>query len=134
MKPNKEGESSKVKVKVRINLNGIFTVSSASLIEKREPTQQEKEEEDQQMKEQESKEQDSKKNKIDQEAEAKEPPAPEVSDVFFFSIWVVFAFKIYHLFLTSLSSLTLVWFLHNWDPSLMIFGKRYVKKASLSFR
>ncbi|XP_014665006.1 PREDICTED: 97 kDa heat shock protein-like [Priapulus caudatus] len=32
--PTPEGESSKVKVKVRINLHGIFTVSSASMLEK----------------------------------------------------------------------------------------------------
>ncbi len=34
VKPMTVGSNQKVKVKVRINLNGIFTVSSASLIEK----------------------------------------------------------------------------------------------------
>lgn len=32
--PQPDGDSSKVKVKVRINVHGIFSVSSASLIEK----------------------------------------------------------------------------------------------------
>lgn len=32
--PQPDGESSKVKVKVRVNVHGIFSVSSASLIEK----------------------------------------------------------------------------------------------------
>lgn len=34
VKPTADGESAKVKVKVRINLHGIFTISSASLVEK----------------------------------------------------------------------------------------------------
>lgn len=34
MVPQPDGDSSKVKVKVRINVHGIFSVSSASLIEK----------------------------------------------------------------------------------------------------
>lgn len=34
VKPTPEGESAKVKVKVRINLHGILTISSASLVEK----------------------------------------------------------------------------------------------------
>lgn len=32
--PQPDGDSSKVKVKVRVNIHGIFSVSSASLIEK----------------------------------------------------------------------------------------------------
>lgn len=32
--PQPDGDSSKVKVKVRVNMHGIFSVSSASLIEK----------------------------------------------------------------------------------------------------
>ena len=32
--PQPDGDSSKVKVKVRVNVHGIFSVSSASLIEK----------------------------------------------------------------------------------------------------
>lgn len=32
--PQSDGDSSKVKVKVRVNVHGIFSVSSASLIEK----------------------------------------------------------------------------------------------------
>lgn len=31
--PQKDGSSSKVKVKVRVNIHGIFSVSSASLVE-----------------------------------------------------------------------------------------------------
>ena len=31
--PNKEGESSKVKVRVRLDIHGVFTVVSASLVE-----------------------------------------------------------------------------------------------------
>lgn len=34
VKPTPEGESAKVKVKVRINLHGILSISSASLVEK----------------------------------------------------------------------------------------------------
>lgn len=34
MVPQPDGDSSKVKVKVRVNVHGIFSVSSASLIEK----------------------------------------------------------------------------------------------------
>lgn len=34
VKPTPEGDSAKVKVKVRVTLNGIFTISSASLVEK----------------------------------------------------------------------------------------------------
>jgi len=65
-----------------VNLNGILTVASASLIEKREPTQQEKEEEETQQQQQNNMDMDSqaadKKDKPDQEAQANEPPAPEV--------------------------------------------------------
>lgn len=32
--PNKEGGVSKIKVKVRMNINGLFTVTQASLVEK----------------------------------------------------------------------------------------------------
>ncbi|XP_046432561.1 heat shock 70 kDa protein 4 isoform X1 [Neodiprion fabricii] len=86
VKPTAEGESSKVKVKVRINLNGMLTIASASLVEKREPTQQEKEDEEKQQQKENSmdidqQQADAKKgiDKPDQEAQANEPPAPEVS-------------------------------------------------------
>ncbi|XP_032675671.1 heat shock 70 kDa protein 4 isoform X1 [Odontomachus brunneus] len=83
IKATPEGESAKVKVKVRVNLNGILTISSASLIEKRESTQQEKEEEDAQQQQQQDNmdidQQQEKKDKLDQEAQANEPPATEVS-------------------------------------------------------
>ena len=36
MRPTEDGASQKVKVKVRVNPNGIFGVSSASLVEKHE--------------------------------------------------------------------------------------------------
>lgn len=90
VKPTPEGESSKVKVKVRVNLNGILTVASASLVEKREPTQQEKDEEEkQQQKENMETDQqaDPKRNvdKPDQDAQANEPPAPEVRQLDLYS-------------------------------------------------
>lgn len=87
VKPTQEGEASKVNVKVRINLNGIFTVMSASLVEKHEPTQQEKEEEEKQQQQQQQQpnnmdvdQQQDEKDKPDQEAQANEPPAPEGED------------------------------------------------------
>lgn len=65
-----------------MNLNGILTIASASLIEKREATQQEKEEEETQQQQQQNNMdgdlQTDKKDKSDQEAQANEPPAPEV--------------------------------------------------------
>lgn len=86
VKSTAEGESAKVKVKVRVNLNGILTIASATLIEKREPTQQEKEEEEAQQQQQQQQQNNmdvdsqpaDKKDKPDQEAQANEPPAPEV--------------------------------------------------------
>ncbi|XP_046395458.1 heat shock 70 kDa protein 4 isoform X1 [Ischnura elegans] len=48
VKPTPEGESPKVKVKVRVNIHGIFTVSSASLVEKKDGTAGEESMEDQQ--------------------------------------------------------------------------------------
>lgn len=86
VKATPEGESAKVKVKVRVNLNGILTIASASLIEKREPTQQEKEEEETQQQQQQQQQNNmdvesqmtDKKDKSDQDAQANEPPAPEV--------------------------------------------------------
>ena len=42
--PQANGESSKIKVKVRVNIHGIFLVSSASMVEKLEPGQDDKEE------------------------------------------------------------------------------------------
>ncbi|XP_020293342.1 97 kDa heat shock protein isoform X2 [Pseudomyrmex gracilis] len=81
VKATPEGESAKVKVKVRVNLNGILTVASASLIEKREPTQQEKEEEEAHQNNMDVDHQPGdKKDKPDQEAQANEPPAPEGDD------------------------------------------------------
>ncbi|KAK2579751.1 hypothetical protein KPH14_011092 [Odynerus spinipes] len=84
VKPTPEGEASKVKVKVRINLNGILTIASATLVEKREPVQQEKEEEEkvqtQQQNNMDVDQQADKKDKPDQEAQANEPPAPEGED------------------------------------------------------
>ena len=43
--PQANGESSKVKVKVRVNIHGIFTTSSASLVEKTETPEEEAKEE-----------------------------------------------------------------------------------------
>lgn len=40
MQPTAEGESQKVKLKVRVNIHGIVTVASASLVEKRQDSSQ----------------------------------------------------------------------------------------------
>ena len=47
VKPTAKGESQKVKVKVRVNLHGMFSVSGAQLTEKREATEQEQAEAEQ---------------------------------------------------------------------------------------
>ena len=41
VKPTAEGESSKIKVKARVNLHGIFSIVSASLVEKKESAEEE---------------------------------------------------------------------------------------------
>jgi hypothetical protein len=46
VKPSSDGESVKVKVKVRVSLHGILTVSSASLILKHDGSEQESNEQD----------------------------------------------------------------------------------------
>ena len=46
VKPSTEGDSLKVKVKVRVNLHGILTVSSATLVLKQEASDQESNEQD----------------------------------------------------------------------------------------
>ena len=43
--PQPNGESSKVKVKVRVNIHGMFNVSSASMVEKQEAAEEETKEE-----------------------------------------------------------------------------------------
>lgn len=80
-----------------MNLNGILTIVSASLIEKRELTQQEKEEEEKQQQQHQQQQnnmdvdqQQDKKDKPDQEAN--EPPAPEVYIFIIFH----FLFKLYY--------------------------------------
>lgn len=40
MQPTSEGESQKVKLKVRVNIHGIVTVASASLVEKKQDSSQ----------------------------------------------------------------------------------------------
>ncbi|RZC33323.1 heat shock 70 kDa protein 4 [Asbolus verrucosus] len=52
IRPNSEGKPQKVKVKVRINLHGIMTVSSASLFEAKESCEAENGEENQQQQQQ----------------------------------------------------------------------------------
>lgn len=47
VKPTPKGDTQKVKVKVRVNLNGMFTVSGAQLTEKRDATEQEQAEAEQ---------------------------------------------------------------------------------------
>ncbi len=44
MVPQANGESSKVKVKVRVNIHGVFNVSSASMVEKKQDEGQQEEE------------------------------------------------------------------------------------------
>ncbi|KAJ8962992.1 hypothetical protein NQ314_005631 [Rhamnusium bicolor] len=51
IRPNAEGKPQKVKVKVRINIHGIMTISSASMYEAKESTEPETPEEQQQQKE-----------------------------------------------------------------------------------
>lgn len=81
IKPTPENEPSKVKIKVRLNLNGIFTVTSAVVVEKREMTQQELEEEEkQQQQQQPGNNMEAEQDKPDQAAQAKEPPAQEGDD------------------------------------------------------
>jgi hypothetical protein len=46
VKPSSDGESLKVKVKVRVNLHGILTVSSASLVLKQDALEQDSNEQD----------------------------------------------------------------------------------------
>lgn len=46
IKPSVDGESVKVKVKVRVNLHGILTISSASLVLKQDATEQDSNEQD----------------------------------------------------------------------------------------
>ena len=43
--PQANGESSKVKVKVRVNIHGMFNVASASMVEKQEAAEEESKEE-----------------------------------------------------------------------------------------
>lgn len=62
VKPTAQGNSHKVKVKVRVNLHGMFSVSGAQLTEKRDATEQEQAEAEQ------------------KEAEAKEAQAKEGTD------------------------------------------------------
>lgn len=40
MQPTPEGESQKVKLKVRVNIHGIITIASASLVEKKQDASQ----------------------------------------------------------------------------------------------
>lgn len=78
-----------MKIKVRLNLNGILTIASACLVEKRELTQEEKDEEEKQQQAAQQPQQPANNtdtdpqaqqhDKPDQEAQANEPPAPEVS-------------------------------------------------------
>ncbi|BES99041.1 MreB/Mbl protein [Nesidiocoris tenuis] len=41
VKPTPDGESSKIKIKARVNLHGIFAITSASLVEKKESAEEE---------------------------------------------------------------------------------------------
>uniref|UniRef100_A0A7M4EM44 Heat shock 70 kDa protein 4 n=1 Tax=Crocodylus porosus TaxID=8502 RepID=A0A7M4EM44_CROPO len=70
--PQTDGSSSKVKVKVRVNIHGIFSVSSASLVEVHKSDENEEPmETDQHAKEEETSQADSKDKKVDQPPQAK---------------------------------------------------------------
>uniref|UniRef100_A0A8D2NN51 Heat shock 70 kDa protein 4 n=1 Tax=Zosterops lateralis melanops TaxID=1220523 RepID=A0A8D2NN51_ZOSLA len=70
--PQTDGSSSKVKVKVRVNIHGIFSVSSASLVEVHKSDENEEPmETDQHAKEEETCQADSKDKKVDQPPQAK---------------------------------------------------------------
>ena len=74
VRPTAEGGSQKVKVKVRINPNGIFGVSSANLVEKHEVEEEvpEEMETDEKKEEGEKKEEENKEAKPEGEAKADE--------------------------------------------------------------
>uniref|UniRef100_A0A8B9K4N7 Heat shock 70 kDa protein 4-like n=1 Tax=Astyanax mexicanus TaxID=7994 RepID=A0A8B9K4N7_ASTMX len=77
--PQATGESSKVKVKVRINIHGIFSVSSASLVELQKPEEGEEPMDTEQTssptaeKEEETSEEGKQEKKTDQPPQAKKP-------------------------------------------------------------
>ena len=48
--PQANGESSKVKVKVRVNIHGMFNVSSATMVEKQDAPEEETKEEPMEVK------------------------------------------------------------------------------------
>uniref|UniRef100_A0A667YRV6 Heat shock protein 4b n=1 Tax=Myripristis murdjan TaxID=586833 RepID=A0A667YRV6_9TELE len=80
--PQASGESSKVKVKVRVNIHGIFSVSSASLVEvqKSDETEEPMETEQTNDKDGESKmqtDQDEQKGQVDGQKETEEKTSPE---------------------------------------------------------
>lgn len=47
IKPTAEGESQKIKIKIRVNIHGIITVASATLVEKKDAADNDKDAENQ---------------------------------------------------------------------------------------
>merc|ERR1719510_2570433 len=72
--PMPDGSNQKVKVKVRINLNGIFGVNSANFVEKQEEKVNGEKIEDSEMKDANKKEEGDDKGKKENEPEKKSPP------------------------------------------------------------
>ncbi|KAK5886276.1 hypothetical protein CesoFtcFv8_017325 [Champsocephalus esox] len=68
--PQPDGDSSKVKVKVRVNVHGIFSVSSASLIEKQKGEGEDMQMDSEPMVQNEGKAEDQSKMQVDQEGQS----------------------------------------------------------------
>ncbi len=77
VKPKEDGSNQKVKVKVRVNLNGVFTVASASLIEKHEVEEEVPMDVEEPKKEENAKEGDDAAPATEASGDAKDKPAEE---------------------------------------------------------
>ncbi|XP_074547504.1 heat shock 70 kDa protein 4L [Halichoeres trimaculatus] len=75
--PQPDGDSSKVKVKVRVNVHGIFSVSSASLIEKQKGEGEEMQIDSEPMVQSEGRPEDQTKMQVDQEGQSQGDPQGE---------------------------------------------------------
>ncbi|XP_060789042.1 heat shock 70 kDa protein 4L isoform X1 [Neoarius graeffei] len=71
--PQSDGDSSKVKVKVRVNVHGIFSVSSASLIEKQKGEVEDVQMEMEPMVQNENKQDEQTKMQVDQDSQGEQP-------------------------------------------------------------
>ncbi|TSN67065.1 Heat shock 70 kDa protein 4L [Bagarius yarrelli] len=75
--PQSDGDSSKVKVKVRVNVHGIFSVSSASLIEKQKGEAEDMQMETEPTVQNESKQEEQSIMQVDQESQGEQPNEEE---------------------------------------------------------